>query len=106
MNCSLYFHQTFSSTLTNAMARMMEDMTIATYAKYRNVSSNPSTPSLFMFVSSILRTNLEVELVQRGGMLVYQAEDVKMDVKRSCLSKYIYCIGSYLVQNACFGNVK
>ncbi|ROT84089.1 putative E3 ubiquitin-protein ligase UBR3 isoform X1 [Penaeus vannamei] len=84
---------TFSSTLTNAMARMMEDMTIATYAKYRNVSSNPSTPSLFMFVSSILRTNLEVELVQRGGMLVYQAEDVKMDVKRSCLMPLLHVLG-------------
>ncbi|XP_042224390.1 E3 ubiquitin-protein ligase ubr3-like [Homarus americanus] len=84
---------TFSSTLTKAMAQMMEDMTIATYAKYRNVSSNPSTPSLFMFVSSILRTNLEVELVQRGGMLVYQAQDVKMDVKRSCLMPLLHVLG-------------
>lgn len=68
------------------MARMMEDMTVATYPKYRSVSSNPSTPSLVMFVSSILRTNLEVELVQCGGTLVSNGHDPKMDVKRSCLS--------------------
>ncbi|XP_064095704.1 E3 ubiquitin-protein ligase ubr3-like isoform X3 [Macrobrachium nipponense] len=84
---------TFSSSLTNAMAHMMEDMTVATYAKYRNVSTNPSTPSLFMFVSSILRTNLEVELVQRGGSLVYQAQDAKMDVKRSCLMPLLHVLG-------------
>ncbi|KAK4316848.1 hypothetical protein Pmani_012025 [Petrolisthes manimaculis] len=83
----------FSSSLTNAMARMMEDMTVVTYAKYRNVSSNPSTPSLFMFVSSILRTNLEVELVQRGGTLLYQAQDAKMDVKRSCLMPLLHVLG-------------
>ncbi|XP_071532346.1 E3 ubiquitin-protein ligase Ubr3 isoform X3 [Panulirus ornatus] len=84
---------TFSSSLTKAMAQMMEDMTLVTYAKYRNVSSNPSTPSLFMFVSSILRTNLEVELVQRGGMLIYQAQDVKMDVRRSCLMPLLHVLG-------------
>ncbi|KAK7077958.1 E3 ubiquitin-protein ligase ubr3 [Halocaridina rubra] len=85
--------RTFSNSLFKAMARMMEDMTVATHPKYRSVSSNPSTPSLFMFVSSILRTNLEVELVQRGGTLVYQAQDAKVDVKRSCLLPLLHVLG-------------
>ncbi|CAL4116468.1 unnamed protein product, partial [Meganyctiphanes norvegica] len=84
---------TFSASLTKAMARMMEDMTVSTYPKYRNVASNPSPPSLFMFVSSILRTNLEVELVQRGGTLVNQAPDVQMDIKRSCLMPLLHVLG-------------
>lgn len=84
---------TFSASLTKAMAKMMEDMTVATYPKYRNVASNPSPPSLFMFVSSILRTNLEIELVQRGGTLVNQSPDVKMDIKRSCLMPLLHVLG-------------
>lgn len=86
---------TFSSSLKTAMARMMEDMTMATHPKYRSMSSNPSTSSLVMFVSSILRTNLEVELVQCGGTLVSNGHDPKMDVKRSCLMPLLHVLGCH-----------
>ncbi|XP_069676263.1 E3 ubiquitin-protein ligase Ubr3 isoform X3 [Periplaneta americana] len=59
----------FSSCLVEAMAKAMEDMTNSTHHKFKQKSTSPTPQSLFLFVSSIARTNLEVELVQRGGSL-------------------------------------
>jgi hypothetical protein len=56
--------------LAEAMTKSMEDMTNRTYHKFKQRSSTPTSHSLFLFVSSIARTNLEVELVQRGNSLV------------------------------------
>lgn len=47
---------------------IVEDLTNCTYPHYRSVCP-PNNNSLFLFVCSISRTNLEVELVQRGGTL-------------------------------------
>jgi hypothetical protein len=58
------------SSLADAMAKAMEDMTNGTQHKFKQKTSSPTPQSLFLFVSSIARTNLEVELVQRGGSLV------------------------------------
>lgn len=57
-------------SLAEAMTKSMEDMTNRTYPKFKQRSSSPTSHSLFLFVSSIARTNLEVELVQRGNSLV------------------------------------
>lgn len=57
-------------SLAEAMTKSMEDMTHRTYSKFKQRSSTPTSHSLFLFVSSIARTNLEVELVQRGNSLV------------------------------------
>lgn len=77
----------------------MEDMNSATFPKFRQKSSSPvpQTPpqTLFLFVSSIARTNLEIEVVQRGGNLVVQQNSNPLDAmnlsamipKRSCISK-------------------
>ncbi|KAK7870457.1 hypothetical protein R5R35_000735 [Gryllus longicercus] len=62
-----------SSSLVEAMAKSMEDMTNSTYHKFKQKSASPTSQSLFLFVSSIARTNLEVELVQRGGSLCQAA---------------------------------
>lgn len=61
------------SSLADAMAKAMEDMTNGTHHKFKQKTSSPTPQSLFLFVSSIARTNLEVELVQRGGSLVTSA---------------------------------
>ncbi|XP_076043889.1 ubr3 ubiquitin ligase [Oratosquilla oratoria] len=82
-----------TSTLPEAMGRMMEHMTLATYARYRTASGNPTAPSLFTFVSSVLRTNLEVELVLRNGSLVNYMQDSKMSVKQSCLVPLVHVLG-------------
>lgn len=48
----------------------MEDMTNSTYHKFKQRSRAPTSQSVFLFVTSIARTNLEVELVQKGSSLV------------------------------------
>ncbi|GIY07185.1 e3 ubiquitin-protein ligase ubr3 [Caerostris darwini] len=54
-----------SNLLKKYMGGIMEDMTNATYPQYRSMCA-PNPSSLFLFVCSIARTNLEIELVQRG----------------------------------------
>lgn len=61
------------SQLGQAIGKAMEDMTSSTHIKFKTMSGQPSHQSLFLFVTSIARTNLEVELVQRGGTLVTTA---------------------------------
>jgi len=48
----------------------MEEMTNATSLKYRKIGSTNNTKSILLFVNSIARSNLEMELVLRGGDLV------------------------------------
>jgi hypothetical protein len=48
----------------------MEDMTNSTHHKFKQRSRAPTSQSVFLFVTSIARTNLEVELVQKGNSLV------------------------------------
>lgn len=57
------------SNLMEAMGRVMEDMTNTTYPRFRQITSTPSPASLFLFVQSIARANLEIELLQRGGSI-------------------------------------
>lgn len=57
------------SRLMEAMGRVMEDMTNATYPRFRQVTATPSPASLVLFVQSIARTNLEIELLQRGDCI-------------------------------------
>lgn len=73
-----------------AMAKSMEDMTNATFLKYKQKVATRLPQTLFLFVSSIARTNLEVELVQRGGNLVTHSgpEPNPLVPKRSCISEY------------------
>ncbi|XP_047991395.1 E3 ubiquitin-protein ligase Ubr3 [Leguminivora glycinivorella] len=61
--------QPASSALTDAMNKAMEDMTATASTKLRQrYGSSPA--AIFTFVTSLVRTNLECELVQRGGSLV------------------------------------
>ena len=57
------------SNLMEAMGRVMEDMTNVTYPRFRQITQSPSPASLFLFVQSIARANLEIELLQRGDSL-------------------------------------
>lgn len=58
------------SSLGEALGKAMEDMTNSTYHKFKQRSRAPTSQSVFLFVTSIARTNLEVELVQKGNSLV------------------------------------
>jgi hypothetical protein len=70
----------------------MEDMTNSTYARYKQqTGGGPSSQCLFLFVNSIARTNLEVEVVQRGNSLVTPSPDdtqaAALIPKRSCIGE-------------------
>lgn len=76
-----------------AMGKAMEDMTSCTYLKYKQKNCSPSHQSLFLFVTSIARTNFEVELVQRGGSLcISPPTTIPLTPKRDCIGKFIYFI--------------
>nr|XP_018904322.1 PREDICTED: E3 ubiquitin-protein ligase UBR3 isoform X2 [Bemisia tabaci] len=99
--------QVDESKLAAAMSKAMEDMNSATFPKFRQKSSSPvpQTPpqTLFLFVSSIARTNLEIEVVQRGGNLVVQQNSNPLDAmnlsamipKRSCITPLLYVLAMH-----------
>ena len=78
-----------SLRLSEAMGKAMEDMTNCTFLKFKQKSGVPTAKSLFLFVTSIARTNLELELVQRGGTLVSANElgssSISTAPKRACI---------------------
>lgn len=70
------------------MGRAMEDMTNCTHRKFKANRVSPTFQSLFLFVTSIARTNLESEIVQRDGSLVTQ-NNIRYKPKRDCIGKKI-----------------
>lgn len=81
-----------TTKLSEAMGRAMEDMTNSTHRKAKRAL--PTFRSLFLFVTSIARTNLEAELVQRGGSLCSN-NIVRYKPKRDCIGEYfIFFSGS------------
>lgn len=83
--------------MAEAIGKVMEDMSSSTQLKpmFRPRTENPIPQSLFLFVTSIARTNLEVELIQRGGSLVVSSTDSINPLlpKRDCIGKI--CDGLY-----------
>lgn len=68
------------------MGRAMEDMTNSTYRKVKRMA--PTYRSLFLFVTSIARTNLEAEVIQRGGSLV-STNTIRYKPKRDSIGKLL-----------------
>lgn len=83
-----------TSTLPEAMGKLMEDMTNCTNRRYKQKSFNTTHQSLFLFVASIARTNLELELVQRGGTLCTDLESINSPLtpKRSCIVPLLHVL--------------
>ncbi|XP_026278143.1 E3 ubiquitin-protein ligase Ubr3 [Frankliniella occidentalis] len=83
-----------TSTLPEAMGKLMEDMTNCTSRKYKQKSTTTTHQSLFLFVASIARTNLELELVQRGGNLCTDLESINSPLtpKRSCIVPLLHVL--------------
>ncbi|KAL1137748.1 hypothetical protein AAG570_009444 [Ranatra chinensis] len=82
------------SSLMDAMSKSMEDLTNSTYVKFKQKSGNRIPQTLFLFVSSIARTNLEIELVQRGGTLCSspQLKPNPLIPKRSCIMPLLHVL--------------
>ncbi|XP_073970772.1 ubr3 ubiquitin ligase isoform X1 [Rhodnius prolixus] len=82
------------TNLTDAMGKSMEDMTNSTYLKYKQKSGTRLPQTLFLFVSSVARTNLEIEIVQRGGNLqtLSSTEPNLLIPKRSCIVPLLHVL--------------
>lgn len=76
-------------SILKSMAGILEDLTNSTYPQFRSVCSAPNPHSLLLFVCSIARTNLEIELLQRGGNFSSVA------VKKSCFVPLFHVLALY-----------
>lgn len=79
------------------MCHAMEIITDSTYPKLYK----PSFRRLFLFVTSIARTNLEAEIIQRGGSLCSN-NGLRYKPKRECLGENIYSFVNCLHRKAKF----
>ncbi|XP_023311445.1 E3 ubiquitin-protein ligase Ubr3 isoform X2 [Anoplophora glabripennis] len=85
-----------TSNMAEAIGKVMEDMSSSTQLKpmFKPKSEKPIPQSLFLFVTSIARTNLEVELIQRGGSLVISGADPPNPLlpKRDCIVPLLHVL--------------
>jgi hypothetical protein len=81
-----YIFPTTAGKMMDAMTKTMEEMTNATHLKYRQVGSSKNTKSILLFVTSIARTNLELEIVYRGGTLVNEPHQPSSSATSSTVS--------------------
>lgn len=75
------------------MGRAMENMTNITHRKMKRVP--PTFRSLFIFVTSIARTNLESEIIQRGGSLC-SANSTRYKAKRDCIVPLLHVLSVHV----------
>lgn len=78
-----------TTKLFEAMGRAFVDMTKSTH---RNLQRpEPTFRRIFLFVTSVARTNLEAEIIQRGGSLCTD-DSLRYRPKRDCLGKsHTFC---------------
>lgn len=72
-----------TTKLSDAMHRAMEDMTNSIYRKAKRRPTS-TLRKWFLFVTSIARTNLEAEIIQRGGSLC-SSNSIRFKPKRDCI---------------------
>ncbi|XP_058064446.1 E3 ubiquitin-protein ligase Ubr3 [Anopheles bellator] len=84
---------TIASKFCEAMGRAMGNITACTQ---RNIKKFPVTRhSLFSFVVSIARTNLEAEIIQRGGSLCSK-ENIRFKPKRDCIVPLLHVLSLHV----------
>ncbi|XP_017759565.1 PREDICTED: E3 ubiquitin-protein ligase UBR3 isoform X2 [Eufriesea mexicana] len=82
------------TSLSEAMRKAVQDMTKCTNSKLQQQNSYKS---LFAFITSVARTNIEIELVQRGGSLcIPPPTTIPLSPKRDCIVPLL----DVLVENA------
>ncbi|KAL3831654.1 hypothetical protein ACJMK2_023382, partial [Sinanodonta woodiana] len=80
-----------SASVTKAMGAMMEDLTNATYGQYKTFTRSQTSESVLLFVCSVARTNLEIELLQRGGDLSKQTSSSR----KPCFLPLLHVLGMH-----------
>lgn len=76
--------------MAEAIGKIMTVMSNSTQLKpmLKARGDTPSPESLFLFITSIARTNLETELSQRGGTLIISDDPPNpLLSKRDCIGK-------------------
>ncbi|XP_035378865.1 E3 ubiquitin-protein ligase ubr3 isoform X1 [Electrophorus electricus] len=83
------------SNLTKEMESVIKDIKNATQKKYMDYGKNPGSPDNdFLFMYSVARTNLELELVHRGGSLC--SGGASATAKRSCLNQLFHVLAMHM----------
>lgn len=87
------------SQLMNAMDRIMDSLTHTTYHRYQH-QAGPEHHAIIMFVCSVARTNLELNLVIRGGNLLTATTNIAASPvaptsshPKSCILPLLHVLG-------------
>uniref|UniRef100_A0A8C5ULR0 E3 ubiquitin-protein ligase n=1 Tax=Malurus cyaneus samueli TaxID=2593467 RepID=A0A8C5ULR0_9PASS len=83
------------TNLSKEMESVMKDIKSTTQKKYTDYSKTPGSPDNdFLFMYSVARTNLELELVHRGGNLC--SGGASTAGKRSCLNQLFHVLAMHM----------
>uniref|UniRef100_A0A8C5D6X2 E3 ubiquitin-protein ligase n=1 Tax=Gadus morhua TaxID=8049 RepID=A0A8C5D6X2_GADMO len=83
------------SNLSKEMELVIKDIKNTTQKKYMDYGKNPGSPDNdFLFMYSVARTNLELELVHRGGHLC--SGGASGAAKRSCLNQLFQVLATHM----------
>ncbi|KAG7466885.1 hypothetical protein MATL_G00147050 [Megalops atlanticus] len=83
------------SNLSQEMESVIKDIKNTTQKKYMDYGRNPGSPDNdFLFMYSVARTNLELELVHRGGDLCSGGASAAS--KRSCLNQLFHVLATHM----------
>uniref|UniRef100_A0A4W5K9E1 E3 ubiquitin-protein ligase n=1 Tax=Hucho hucho TaxID=62062 RepID=A0A4W5K9E1_9TELE len=86
---------TTESNLSKEMELVIKDIKNTTQRKYMDYGKNPGSPDNdFLFMYSVARTNLELELVHRGGNLC--SGGASGAAKRSCLNQLFHVLAMHM----------
>ncbi|XP_029936212.1 E3 ubiquitin-protein ligase ubr3 [Myripristis murdjan] len=83
------------SNLSKEMELVIKNIKDTTQKKYMDYGKNPGSPDNdFLFMYSVARTNLELELVHRGGNLC--SGGASAAAKRSCLNQLFHVLAMHM----------
>ncbi|XP_062390894.1 E3 ubiquitin-protein ligase ubr3 isoform X3 [Sardina pilchardus] len=83
------------SNLTKEMESVIKDIKNTTQKKYMDYGKNPGSPDNdFLFMYSVARSNLELEMVHRGGNLC--SGGASAAAKRSCLNQLFHVLAMHM----------
>uniref|UniRef100_A0A8D3BKT2 E3 ubiquitin-protein ligase n=1 Tax=Scophthalmus maximus TaxID=52904 RepID=A0A8D3BKT2_SCOMX len=86
---------TTETNLSKEMELVIKDIKNTTQKKYMDYGKNPASPDNdFLFMYSVARTNLELELVHRGGNLC--SGGASAAAKRSCLNQLFHVLAMHM----------
>uniref|UniRef100_A0A8C1TJC6 E3 ubiquitin-protein ligase n=1 Tax=Cyprinus carpio TaxID=7962 RepID=A0A8C1TJC6_CYPCA len=89
------FPVSVESNLSKEMESVIKDIKNTTQKKYMDYGKNPGSPDNdFLFMYSVARTNLELELVHRGGNLC--SGGASAAAKRSCLNQLFHVLAMHM----------